>query len=61
MGLWFTRPGAPVELGWVKRFAAGDSPWAGKVEAVYIPRDTLRGATPTDALYPQVEQGRGTT
>jgi hypothetical protein len=41
------------------RFAAGDSPWAGKVEAVYIPRDALRRATPDDVAYPQVEKDRG--
>jgi Domain of unknown function (DUF4111)/Nucleotidyltransferase domain len=41
------------------RFDAGDSPWAGKVEAVYISRDALRRAAPDDAMYPQVEQGRG--
>jgi hypothetical protein len=42
-----------------ERFAVGDSAWAGKVEAVYIPRDVLRRATPTAEGYPQVEQGRG--
>lgn len=41
-----------------ERFAAGDSPWAGKVEAVYIPRNALRRAAPDDALYPQVEKDR---
>jgi hypothetical protein len=41
------------------RFDAGDSPWVGKVEAVYIPREALRRATPGAAAYPQVEQERG--
>jgi aminoglycoside adenylyltransferase-like protein/nucleotidyltransferase-like protein len=42
-----------------ERFAAGASPWAGKVEAVYIPCETLRRAAPDDAGYPQVEKGHG--
>src|SRR5690349_3138727 len=41
------------------RFDTSDSPWAGKVEAVYIPRDALWRATPGAATYLQVEQGRG--
>jgi hypothetical protein len=40
------------------RFDTGGSPWAGKVEAVYIPREALREAAPTGAQYPQVEKGR---
>jgi hypothetical protein len=40
------------------RFEAGGSPWAGKVEAVYIPQDDLRRYVPSPALYPQVEKDR---
>lgn len=41
------------------RFAASGSPWATKIEAVYIPQAALRhsGATPTTARYPQIEKG----
>jgi hypothetical protein len=40
------------------RFDTGGSPWAGKVEAVYIPRAALRSTAPTGAQHPQVEKGR---
>lgn len=40
------------------RFDESLSPWAAKVEAAYIPRDTLRHSAPTPARYPQVEKGR---
>lgn len=40
------------------RFAAGDSPWAGKIEAVYIPQEALRHYPPPPAQYPQVEKDR---
>src|SRR6476661_10943946 len=40
------------------RFDTGGSPWAGKVEAVYIPRAALRDAAPTGVQHPQVEKGR---
>jgi predicted nucleotidyltransferase len=40
------------------RFDASLSPWAAKVEAVYIPQDALRRATQTPGQYPQVEKGR---
>ena len=33
------------------------SPWAAKVEAVYIPQDALRHSAPTTARYPQIEKG----
>lgn len=39
-------------------FDASDSPWAAKVEAAYIPQDTLRYSLPTLAQYPQIEKGR---
>lgn len=38
------------------RFAAGSSPWAGKVEAVYVPQAVLRHGAPPGAHYPQVEK-----
>jgi hypothetical protein len=40
------------------RFAAGGSPWAAKLEAVYIPAPALRHGAPTDAKYPVLEKGR---
>ena len=40
------------------RFDESRSPWAAKVEAVYIPLDALRHSAPTSARYPQVEKGR---
>lgn len=39
-------------------FDAGDSPWVGRVEAVYITPEALRHTTPPDARYPQVETER---
>ncbi len=39
------------------RFDESRSPWAAKVEAVYIPRDALRHSAPTSARYPQIEKG----
>lgn len=39
------------------RFAASDSPWAEKIEAVYIPEDALRDGAPPDARYPVLEKG----
>ena len=38
-------------------FGASSSPWAVKVEAVYIPRDALRNSAPTPAQCPQIEKG----
>lgn len=40
------------------RFDAGDSPWAGKIEAIYVTPDALRGK-PDTTHYPQVEKERG--
>src|SRR5207248_4281063 len=40
------------------RFAAGGSPWAVRVEAVYIPAPALRRGAPRDARYPVLERGR---
>jgi hypothetical protein len=40
------------------RFAAGDSPWAHRVEAVYIPLDALRHGAPPEARYPVLEKDR---
>jgi hypothetical protein len=40
------------------RFDESLSPWAAKVEAVYIPQDALRHYAPSPARYPQVEKGR---
>jgi Domain of unknown function (DUF4111)/Nucleotidyltransferase domain len=40
------------------RFAAGGSPWAAKLEAVYIPEQALRRDAPTGAKYPVLEKGR---
>lgn len=38
------------------RFAAGDSPWAHKIEAVYIPREAFQPGPPPDACYPVLEK-----
>jgi hypothetical protein len=38
-------------------FAASDSPWAARVEAVYVTQNALRGNAPKSAQYPQVERG----
>jgi Domain of unknown function (DUF4111)/Nucleotidyltransferase domain len=40
------------------RFAAGGSPWAAKLEAVYIPEQALRRDAPTGAVYPVLEKCR---
>ena len=40
------------------RFAGGGSPWAAKLEAVYIPEPALRRDAPTGAEYPVLEKGR---
>lgn len=40
-------------------FDCGDSPWAGKVEAIYVPYDALRRPFPDLMSYPQVEKERG--
>jgi Domain of unknown function (DUF4111)/Nucleotidyltransferase domain len=40
------------------RFAAGGSPWAAKLEAVYVPEQALRRGAPTGAQYPVLERGR---
>ena len=39
-------------------FDESRSPWAAKVEAVYIPLEDLRHSAPTPAQYPQIEKGR---
>jgi hypothetical protein len=41
------------------RFDASGSPWAGKVEMVYVARHALRQPSSDNAQYPQVEKGRG--
>ena len=38
-------------------FAASDSPWAEKIEAVYIPQDALQHGAPPNARYPIFEKG----
>jgi hypothetical protein len=40
------------------RFGASDSPWATRLEAVYIPQDDLRSPALASATYPQVERDR---
>ena len=40
------------------RFSASDSPWATRLEAVYIPQDDLRAPASASAHYPQVERDR---
>lgn len=40
------------------RFAAGGSPWATKLEAVYLPAAALGRDAPTGAEYPVLEKGR---
>jgi hypothetical protein len=37
-------------------FAASNSPWAKKVEAVYVPQTTLRRDSPNSEKYPQIER-----
>lgn len=39
------------------QFAASSSPWADKIEAIYIPYSALRHAAPNAAPYPQIEKG----
>jgi hypothetical protein len=48
-----------MHASFVRDFAGGTSPWAGKVEAVYVARDALRRPFPNPTAYPQVEKGRG--
>jgi hypothetical protein len=43
------------------RFAAGGSPWAAKLEVVYIPAQALRRDAPTGAKYPVLEKCRALT
>lgn len=38
-------------------FAASHSPWAARIEAVYVPQDTLYSGVQTTEPYPQIEQG----
>jgi hypothetical protein len=40
-----------------EQMAASASPWAGKIEAAYIPLDTLQHSAPTSIRYPQLEKG----
>jgi hypothetical protein len=40
------------------RFDASDSPFATRLEAIYIPRDDLRSSAMAGASYPQVERDR---
>jgi Domain of unknown function (DUF4111)/Nucleotidyltransferase domain len=40
------------------RFDASPSPWAAKLEAVYIPEEALRHGSPPGASYPVLEKGR---
>jgi hypothetical protein len=39
------------------RFDQGNSSWAGKIEAAYIPLDALNHPGSFSALYPQIEKG----
>ena len=39
------------------QFAASNSLWADKIEAIYIPSSALRQAAPSASLYPQIEKG----
>lgn len=41
------------------QFDASGSPWAAKVDAVYIPQEALRSSAASSGSYPQVEWGRG--
>jgi hypothetical protein len=41
------------------RFAAGGSPWAAKLEVVYVPESALRGDTLPGTRYPVLEKCRG--
>jgi hypothetical protein len=40
------------------RFEGSDSPWATRLEAVYIPQDDLRSPATASVSYPQVERDR---
>jgi len=40
------------------RFGASDSPWATRLEAVYVPQEDLRAPASVTARYPQVERDR---
>jgi hypothetical protein len=39
------------------QFAAGGSPWANSIEAVYVPYAALRQIAPGASHYPQIERG----
>ncbi|MCL4266161.1 MAG: DUF4111 domain-containing protein [Anaerolineae bacterium] len=39
------------------QFAASISPWAERIEAIYIPSPALRHVVPNTAHYPQIEKG----
>lgn len=39
------------------QFAASSSPWADKIEAIYIPAPVLRHTAPDASRYPQIERG----
>jgi hypothetical protein len=39
------------------QFAASSSPWAGKIEAIYVPYLALRHPAPNASHYPQIEKG----
>ena len=41
------------------RIDQSTSPWAGRIEAVYVERDALHIFPPGEKAYPQVEKGRG--
>jgi hypothetical protein len=43
---------------WHTRFGASDSPWAMRLEAVYIPENDLRSPASATTTYPQVERDR---
>jgi hypothetical protein len=40
------------------RFDASDSPWAARIEAVYVPMNILNDPNPGPSYYPQIETGR---
>jgi predicted nucleotidyltransferase len=41
------------------QFDQSNSPWAGKIEAAYIPQEALNHTAATAEVYPQVEKGTG--
>ncbi|HEY7093325.1 MAG TPA: aminoglycoside adenylyltransferase domain-containing protein [Ktedonobacterales bacterium] len=43
---------------WHTRFSDGESPFATRLEAVYVPLDDLRSPASANARYPQVERDR---